>query len=272
MNASVFFNMKTKNSHKQKLSFHWADVVANRIISQRGEKEVYTLASGITPSGIIHIGNFRELITVDFIKKALEERGKKTRFLFFWDNLDAFRKVPGNMPHQKTLEKHLRKPLCYVPSVFDGEVKTYAEFNMKVFEKALEKVDVKPEFVYQASEYENGKYASRIKEALKQKEKIATLLNEHRSTPLPEDWWPVSVFCEKCLKDNVVVKDYDNKSTLKIFCDDCEEESEVDFEKKGNVKLLWRIDWPARWKTWENLGDKVKGISPKTIKILIAVP
>ena len=38
---------------------HWADQQAARIIKEKGERDSYTCASGITPSGTVHIGNFR---------------------------------------------------------------------------------------------------------------------------------------------------------------------------------------------------------------------
>ena len=45
--------------------FFWADALADRVIKEKGNKKEYVCASGITPSGIVHIGNFREVITTD---------------------------------------------------------------------------------------------------------------------------------------------------------------------------------------------------------------
>jgi len=52
--------MKTATGHQS--AGHWADETAAKIIFEKGEKELYTCASGITPSGTVHIGNFREII------------------------------------------------------------------------------------------------------------------------------------------------------------------------------------------------------------------
>ena len=49
---------------------HWADTTASKIIKEQGDKKKYVCASGITPSGHIHIGNFREVITTDLVVKA----------------------------------------------------------------------------------------------------------------------------------------------------------------------------------------------------------
>ena len=62
-------------------SMHWADQTARRIIKEKGDKSKYTVAAGITPSGTVHIGNFREMITVDLVHRALKDAGKNVRFI-----------------------------------------------------------------------------------------------------------------------------------------------------------------------------------------------
>ena len=42
---------------------NWAKEVALKIINERPNEEVYTVASGVSPSGFVHIGNFREIAT-----------------------------------------------------------------------------------------------------------------------------------------------------------------------------------------------------------------
>ncbi|HIP58338.1 MAG TPA: hypothetical protein EYH00_03420, partial [Archaeoglobus profundus] len=42
------------------MEIHWADVIADNLL-KRGNK--HTIATGITPSGHIHIGNLREMLT-----------------------------------------------------------------------------------------------------------------------------------------------------------------------------------------------------------------
>ena len=44
--------------------------------TERPNEEVYTCASGISPSGPVHIGNFRELVTTYFVVKELVKLGK----------------------------------------------------------------------------------------------------------------------------------------------------------------------------------------------------
>ena len=83
---------------------HWADHAARRVVSFWGPRDSYTVASGITPSGTVHIGNFREVITVDLVARALRGLGHNVRFIYSWDDFDTFRKVPKNLPNQDKLE------------------------------------------------------------------------------------------------------------------------------------------------------------------------
>ncbi|MDR2111203.1 MAG: lysine--tRNA ligase, partial [Spirochaetaceae bacterium] len=130
-------------------SAHWADIAAERIIREKGEKDCYTCASGITPSGTVHIGNFREIISVDLVVRALRDRGKKVRFIYSWDDYDVFRKVPKNMPHQEELARYLRFPITMVPDPW-GRDESYARHHEVDVETILPLVGIHPEYLYQA--------------------------------------------------------------------------------------------------------------------------
>jgi len=227
-------------------STHWADLTADKIVRERGEKEHYTCASGITPSGTVHIGNFREIISVELVARALRQKGQKVRFIYSWDDYDVFRKVPANMPQQDLLKSFIRKPIVLVPDVVGNE-KSYAAKNEKDLEKLLPLVGVEPEYIYQAERYRNSYYAEGIKKALDSREQIRAQLNEHRTAPLAEDWWPVSVFCSACDKDTTKMENWDGDWGLSYSCE-CGHSETVDLRKASGVKLPWRIDWPMRWK------------------------
>ena len=76
---------------------HWSEEIAQKIIERAPHKEEYVCAAGISPSGSIHIGNFRDIATSYFVVKALRKAGKKARLLFSWDEFDRMRKVPVNV-------------------------------------------------------------------------------------------------------------------------------------------------------------------------------
>jgi lysyl-tRNA synthetase class 1 len=226
-------------------SMHWADQTARQIINLKGEKDNYVIESGITPSGMIHIGNFREIITADLIQRGFEAIEKKCTFFYIWDSYDVFRKVPVNVPNQEELKKHLHKPVFRVPDPYNTH-KNYAEHFEKEMEDQLPRVGVNPTFVYQDQKYLNLEFTEEIKQALENTEAIKEILNEYRKEPLAESWLPIFVFCEKCHKDTTHDLVYEGDYNISYECA-CNHKDTVDFSKKGIVTLRWRVDWPMRW-------------------------
>ncbi|MCR9206125.1 MAG: lysine--tRNA ligase, partial [Halobacteriovoraceae bacterium] len=235
----------SSNQNPQNL-VHWADMTADRIIRQLGDRDSYTVASGITPSGVVHFGNFREVITVDFVARALRARGKKVRFIFSWDDYDTFRKIPKNMPKQDELEKFMFQPIVDTPDPY-GERDSYAAHHEKNFESQLEKVGIEVEPLYQAIKYRAGEYKEGIKKALDGKEEIKTILNQFRKEPLAKDWLPVSVYCSQCNTDNKIVNKKWDGETLSYECENCGNKSQETLNETSRLKLPWRVDWPMRW-------------------------
>ncbi len=231
---------------EQKKLIHWADITANRIIKQLGDKDQYTLASGITPSGVVHFGNFRESITVDLVARALREMGKNVRFIFSWDDYDTFRKIPANMPKQDELERYLFQPIVDTPDPFEKE-DSYARHHEVSFEEQLKKVGVVAVPLYQAKKYRSGEYKDGILKALKNRDAIAKILDAHRSAPLGAQWWPVSIYCEECNRDKMEKVNFDGEDKLTYKCDSCQHEGSENVSTSSRIKLPWRVDWPMRW-------------------------
>ena len=221
--------------------FFWADAIADKIIKEKGRKKEYVCASGITPSGVIHIGNFREVITTDLVVRALKDRGKKVRFIYSWDDYDRFRKVPADV--SKKFENYIGMPVSDVPSP-SGEG-SYAEYFEKQFEESLKKVGVNPEFIRQSLMNKKCKYAKLMKKALDNLSKIKRILNKYRKEPLEKDWYPVEVYCEKCKKDFTTITKIEGY-IIDYECT-CGFKNKIDYRKDGIVKMKWRVDWPARW-------------------------
>ena len=227
---------------------HWADETAAKVIREKGEKELYTCASGITPSGTVHVGNFREIISVELVVRALRDLGKKVRFIYSWDEYDVFRKVPLNMPKQEELTNYLRFPITMVPDPWERD-SSYARHHEVDVENALPLVGILPEYLYQASCYRAAKYAEGMRRALEKREILKSILDKFRDEDhkIQTEWWPVSVFCEKCNKDETCVDGWDGEWGLSYHCDSCGYKDTVDLRKTGAVKLVWRVDWPMRW-------------------------
>ncbi|HDQ60026.1 MAG TPA: lysine--tRNA ligase, partial [Candidatus Woesearchaeota archaeon] len=186
-------------------SLYWADQIAEKIISERGKKEGYVIASGITPSGVVHIGNFREEMTVELVKRALKDRGVEVRYIHSWDNYDRFRKVPANVPAE--WEKYIGMPVSKVPDPWGCHASYGKHFEME-FQDGAKQVGLTPEYLDETKEYESCAYAENIKTALEKTEKIKEILNRFRKEDLGENWYPVTLYCPECGKDETKVLGY----------------------------------------------------------------
>lgn len=223
----------------------WSDQLAEKVVEAFPEEEVYVCASGISPSGAVHIGNFREIITTDFVVKSLERMGKEVRFIYSWDDYDRFRKVPAGVPD--AFEQHIGKPLSAVPDP-DGCHDSYAEHFESRLEDEIEPLHMDIGFIRQHEMFESCQYADLIKQAMNNRETIIEILNQYRNDPLEEDWRPLRVYCTECGKDFTDVVDYDGEYTVTYECEECGDTFELNFDEADSVKPPWRVDWPMRWK------------------------
>lgn len=228
------------------ISSHWADVMAAKIVRERGDKEFYTVASGITPSGRIHLGNFREVITVDLVARALRKLGKQVRFIYSWDNFDTFRKVPKGIPDEEGFVQYLRQPVARIPDPWKQEA-SFAQGRIALFEKELAMLGIVPEYIYQEQCYAKGRYAEEIRKALEHKDDIRAILDQHRKEPLAESWLPTGIYCSHCKRDTVSDERFEAPWAYSYHCDSCHIDETVDIRETPNLKLGWRVDWPMRW-------------------------
>ncbi|MEM6996550.1 MAG: lysine--tRNA ligase [Myxococcota bacterium] len=229
---------------------HWADHAAERTVRAHEGRTQVTVAAGITPSGVVHIGNFREVMTVDLVARALRDRGLDVRFLYSWDDFDVFRKVPKDAPQAEMLTDQIGRSIAAVPDPW-GEHDSYASHHIAAFESSLAPLGIEPEFIRQSERYRAGAYSNGIKAALADATKIRDILNAARRengarTMLADDWLPLSGFCDSCGRDPLSFR-WDGGSSVHYTCGACGHEADVDIDKGGNLKLPWRVDWPMRW-------------------------
>ena len=227
---------------------HWAEEMAREIIRKYPNEEVYTCASGISPSGSVHIGNFREIITTYFVVRALEDLGKQTRFIFSWDDFDRFRKVPKNI--DPSFEQYIGLPYSDIPDPY-GCHGSYAEHFQSEFESALEEMQIDVEFIYQNKEYRSGRYNSKILYALQHRREIYDILMAFK-TQIPNDderesFYPIGLYCEDCGRDNTrILSSTKDERSLEYKCS-CGHHAHLDVLSARCIKLNWKIDWPMRW-------------------------
>ena len=233
---------------------HWSEEIANRIIERNPNKEEYVCAAGISPSGSIHIGNFRDIATSYFVVRALRKMGKKAKLLFSWDEFDRLRKVPVNVAKVRDdFEQHIGKPYADVENPFADcpEIKTYAEYFEKEFEESIVKFGIDMDYRHQAEMYRSGKYVEHVLHSLRKRGEIFDILDSHRTQEAQpgerEAYYPVSIYCPICGKDTTKIHSLSDDCTVAEFSCECGHTGSFDFTKDFNCKLAWKIDWPMRW-------------------------
>ena len=232
---------------------HWAEEIAKKIIERNPEKEEYVCAAGISPSGSVHIGNFRDVATSYFVVRALRRMGKKAKLLFSWDEFDRLRKVPVNVAAAKDgMEKYIGYPYVDVENPFsDSDSPTYAAHFEKEFMSSIQKFGIDMDYRYQAGMYRSGKYAEHILHALRKRKEIFDIIDSHRTQDAQEgerdSYYPVSIYCPECHRDTTKILSLSEDCTVATYECACGHSGQFDFTKDFNCKLAWKIDWPMRW-------------------------
>ncbi|MCQ2559695.1 MAG: lysine--tRNA ligase [Clostridia bacterium] len=230
---------------------HWSEEIAQKIIARNPNKEEYVCAAGISPSGAIHIGNFRDVVTSYFVAKALRKMGKKARLLFSWDEFDRLRKIPVNVAEERTdMEQYLGYPYADVPDPF-GCCDSYAQHFQKQFEKSIVDFGIEMDYRYQSQMYRAGKYADKVILALQHRAEIFDILDSFRVQDAVEgereNYYPVSIYCPHCHKDDTRIISLSEDCTMAEYQCRCGHQGTFDFTRDFNCKLAWKVDWPMRW-------------------------
>ena len=217
---------------------HWADVVARKLL-EKGQK--HRIATGISPSGHIHMGNLREMLTADAIKRALIDAGGQAELIFIADTFDPLRKRYPFLPEE--YEEYVGMPLSEIPDP-EGCHKNYSDHFLEPFLESLEILGIEVTLEKADEMYKNGRYNEAIKLAFKKREKIIEIIREVTGREVDEDWYPYMAICKSCKKMNTTkVVSYDDK-WIYYRCN-CGYEGKADYN--GGGKLTWRVDWAARW-------------------------
>ena len=222
-------------------SEHWADAVAGELQARGGP---IVLSTGISPSGEIHIGNLREVLTADAIHRALRDRGDRPAFQWVCDDLDPLRRVYPFLSGER-YGPLVGRPLARIPCPC-GRHASYADHFVEPFLDSLARLHVPVEVVRAHELYGSGRMVEVTLQALEQRDAIAAILAELTGKAVPSDWSPFSPLCPACGRiDRAAVEGFSpSAGTVAIRCA-CGASSEVPLA--GGGKLTWRVDWPARW-------------------------
>ena len=230
----------------------WADQVISEIIKS-GKYKPYHVDDMKTPSGRIHVGALRGVVVHGLLAQVLKEKEKKVKFTWVFNDMDPMDGFPHYL--QAKFKKYMGWPLFKIPSPqpgYDSMAQCYAQQFIEVFEK----LGFQPEIIWTSQWYQQGKFNEVIKEALDKKDQIRQLYKKVAGYNKSKNWYPLQVICPQCGKvGTTIVYDWDGKK-VKFHCkpdlvswaQGCDYKGEISpFDGQG--KLMWKVDWPAHWKT-----------------------
>ena len=242
---------------------HWSEEIAEQLIKRNPDKEEYVCAAGVSPSGSVHIGNFRDLATPLFVVKALEKKGKKARLIISWDEFDRCRKIPANVQAVvgDAYDKYIGCPYVDIPDPW-GCHENYAKHFEEEFLKGIEPFGIKLDCRYQADMYRSGKYRDDLIHALRMRGEIFDILDSFKTKDKSkseeelkaehdaerEKYYPVSIFCPECHTDFTTITSVNEDCTEAEFECRCGHKGHFNFLENFNCKLGWKVDWAMRWK------------------------
>ncbi|WP_440581994.1 lysine--tRNA ligase [Streptomyces flavofungini] len=147
---------------------------------------VVVVASGLSPSGPIHLGNLREVMTPHLVADEIRRRGYQVRHLISWDDYDRYRKVPEGVPGvDKSWAEHIGKPLTSVPAPAGSAYPNWAEHFKAAMAEALTELGVEYDGISQTEQYTSGVYREQILHAMRHRADIDAILDQYRTKKDP---------------------------------------------------------------------------------------
>ncbi len=261
----------------------WVSRFADEVIEEserRAPGKPVVVASGLSPSGPIHLGNLREVMTPHLVADEIRRRGHQVRHLISWDDYDRYRKVPAGIEGvDDSWAEHIGKPLTSVPAPAGSSYPNWAEHFKAAMVESLAELGVEFDGISQTEQYTAGVYREQILHAMRHRADIDAILDQYRTKKAPakkqqqkpldeaeleaaegsgaasEDdgtgsagYFPYKPYCGNCAKDLTTVTSYDDDSTeLTYTCTACAFSETVRLNEFNRGKLVWKVDWPMRW-------------------------
>lgn len=219
----------------------WLNKVVDELVAHRPEGEI-VVSSGVSPSGTYHLGTLREVLTAEAIAYVARNRGRQARHLHIVDDLDSLRKIPVDIPED--FKQYLGQPLCDIPAP-SGPEGSYADYFVKDLFIAAEKMHLELDIIRAHEKYRAGFFVEAIEKALAQNDKIKQILEDISGHKVDDNWSPIQVIEDGYLKNRPFVSINTDDKTLVVK--DKEGNDRQTGYAAGEVKLNWRVDWPARW-------------------------
>jgi lysyl-tRNA synthetase, class I len=262
----------------------WVARFADEVIAEserRAPGRPVVVASGLSPSGPIHLGNLREVMVPHLVADEIRRRGLACDHILSWDDYDRLRRVPADI--DQSWAEHIGRPLTSVPAPPGSDYQNWAEHFRAPMAAALDRLGVSCRGISQTQMYTSGAYVDQVLLAMRDRERIDAVLGQFRTRARPgpavagqeaadpdarqaaelaaegsgaatEDdgqtsagYFPYKPYCSVCDKDLTTVTGYDDQTTEMSYTCACGHAETVRLSEYWRGKLVWKVDWPMRW-------------------------
>ena len=234
----------------------WPFEEARRLIkrlqkSPDGADKTVIFETGYGPSGLPHIGTFGEVARTSMVRHAfdvLTEGRHKTRLICFSDDMDGFRKVPGNVPNQDMLAQYLDMPLTQVPDPFSNAYPSFAHHNNARLCRFLDQFGFEYEFFSATECYQSGMMDATLLKMLAVYDKVMDIILPTIGEARQKTYSPFLPVCQrtgKVLQVPMIARDVAAGTVTYIDPEIAEEVTTP--VTGGRVKCQWKADWAMRW-------------------------
>jgi lysyl-tRNA synthetase, class I len=273
---------------QQNTDADWVARFADEVIAEsqrRAPGKPVVVASGISPSGPVHLGNLREIMFPHFVADEIRRRGLECDHILSWDDFDRLRRVPADV--DQSWSAHIGRPLTSVPAPPGSAYPNWAEHFRAPLAEALERLGVDYRGISQTQMYTSGAYVDEVLLAMRERDRIDAVLAQYRTkTKTPacnpavdaaqeahdpaaleaaqlaaegsgaaaEDdgrtsagYFPYKPYCTACDTDMTTVISYDDQTTEMSYTCACGHSETVKLSEFRRGKLVWKVDWPMRW-------------------------
>ncbi len=214
---------------------YWADALIENLNSfQR-------VSTGISPSGPIHVGNMREILTGDIIYRSLVKKGTDSDFIYLCDNIDPLRKVYPFL--DQGYSKYVGMPLYRIPAP-DGKG-TYSEYFLSPFLEVLKETGINVNVIRTSDLYRDGILSKAIDLSMQKRSEIKEILERISGRSIESDFYPYEPICEKCGR-LTTTKVISYKYPYVEYVCSCGHSGFSDV-RRDDGKMPWRVEWPAKW-------------------------
>jgi lysyl-tRNA synthetase, class I len=212
-----------------------------------------TCASGISPSGPVHLGNLRELMIPHLIADEIRKQGAPCRHILSWDDYDRLRRVPAGFP--ESFAEYIGRPLTAVPDPC-GQHANWAEHFKEPLREALAGLGIVVTEISQTQMYTSGAYTEQIVTAMRRRADIGAVLARYQTKrgAEPDDddpqtavYYPFRPYCAVCGRDDTTVTAFDDETTEITYICACGARVGPTPIAEVAGKLAWKVDWPMRW-------------------------